>query len=224
MKRSIIGHLILKDWRLNRFLISITVAAGIVALVLTEFGNETVRLVGGVWFFIVMCILGSMLPATAILNERKKQTLAFIMSLPVSSLQYTIAKMVSIWAMFLVPWLILLIAALALIATRSVVPHGVIPTLFILALLPLIGFTLISAATLIGETEGWMIGASVACNSSYWLAWYLIGQVRQLAAGWGSPVASWNQTVLMILSAEIACIVFTVAVTFLVQSRKRDFI
>jgi ABC-2 type transport system permease protein len=127
MNGSIIGHLILKDWRINRLLISIALAVGFVALVVTQSGGETPRLLGAVWFFIVMCVLGSMLPTSAILNERKKQTLPFIMSLPVSSVQYSIAKIVSIWAMFLVPWLALLISALILIEARHIAPHGVIP-------------------------------------------------------------------------------------------------
>lgn len=94
MNGAVIGHLILKDWRINRLLISLTLGAGIVALAIALYGRGTARLVGSVWFFVALCILGSMLPVSAIINERKKQTLAFIMSLPVSSVQYSIAKIV----------------------------------------------------------------------------------------------------------------------------------
>ena len=115
------------------------------------------------WFFVALCILGSMLPGSAILNERKKQTLAFIMSLPVTSVQYSIAKMLSIRALFLVPWLTLLISAVVLVETRHLVPNGSIPTVLILAMLPLIGFCLVSSTTLVGESEGWLVGARIAC-------------------------------------------------------------
>ena len=64
--------------------------------------------------------------------------------------------------MFLVPWLTLLISALVLIETRHAIPHGAIPMLLILAMLPLIGFCLISAAALVGESEGWLMAASIA--------------------------------------------------------------
>ena len=224
MRGSMIGHLILKDWRLNRLLISLTIAGGIVALVVTQHGGKTPRLLGGVWFFVALCILGSMLPGAAIVSERKKQTLAFVMSLPVSSIQYTIAKMLSIWAMFLVPWLTLLISALVLVETGHAIPHGAIPALLIVAVLPLIGFCLISATALVGESEGWLIAASIVCNSSYWLGWYSLARIPSLRENWSGPVAVWSPAAKVILSGELGLIVFTLALTFFLQSRKRDFI
>lgn len=224
MNSSIIGHLILKDWRLNRMQIALALGVGIVALVLTLSPAETPRLLGAVWFFVVLCVLSSMLPASAILNERKKQTLAFLMSLPVSSVQYTIAKVVSVWAMFLLPWITLLISALILIETRHVAPAGVIPMLLILAMLPLVGFCIISSAALVGESEAWLIGASLICNSSYWFVWYLLARIPALANSWKGPVAIWNSAARMVLSSEIGLIAVLLALTLFLQSRKRDFI
>ena len=224
MTSSVIGHLILKDWRLNRLLISLSIGVGLIALVIAQFAGEVTRVLGSVWFFVPLCILGSMLPASAILNERKKQTLAFVMSLPVSSVQYTIAKALSISAMFLVPWLTLLISALVLIETRHIVPHGTIPMFLILAMLPLIAFSLISAAALVGESEGWLMAASIMCNSSYWFVWYLLARIPSLRANWTGPVAVWNAASIIVLSAELGSIAFIVGLTFFFQSRKRNFI
>jgi ABC-2 type transport system permease protein len=223
MNRSIIGHLVLKDWRLNRLVISLTVAIGLAALLVTQFGGLA-RLIGIVWFFVALCILGSMLPGSVILNERKKQTLAFIMSLPVTSVQYSIAKMLSIWGLFLVPWLTLLISALVLIETRHVVPQGAVPMVLILAMLPLIGFCLISSTTLVGESEGWLVAASIVVNSSYWLGWFLLARIPSLSANWNRPAAVWNSTEIIVLCSELGAIAFIVAVTLFLQSRKRDFI
>ena len=223
MNRSIIGQLVLKDWRLNRVLISLTLAIGLVALLVTQFGGLA-RLIGIVWFFVALCILGSMLPGSVILNERKKQTLAFIMSLPVTSVQYSIAKMLSIWGLFLVPWLTLLISALVLIETRHVVPQGAVPMVLILAMLPLIGFCLISLTTLVGESEGWLVAASIVVNSSYWLGWFLLARIPSLSANWNRPAAVWNSTEIIVLCSELGAIAFIVAVTLFLQSRKRDFI
>ena len=130
-------------------------------------GGEVPFVLGSVWFFVAMLVLGSMLPVSAIVNERKKQTLAFVMSLPLSSIQYTTAKVVSTLATFLAPWLTLLISALVLIATRHVLPNGAIPMLFVVAMLPVVGFCIIFGTALVGESEGWAIAASVVCNSSY---------------------------------------------------------
>src|SRR6202041_1828744 len=101
-------------WRLNRVQILICIAAGAAALILTQLGGEGPMLIGTVWFFIALILVGTMLPITAIVNERKKQNLAFLMSLPISSLQYTTGKLVSTVGMFLVPWLALVTGGLLL--------------------------------------------------------------------------------------------------------------
>lgn len=224
MTSSVIGHLILKDWRLNRPLISLCIGVGLIALVIAQYAGGVARLLGTVWFFVSLCILGSMLPASAILNERKKQTLAFVMSLPVSSVQYAMAKALSTSAMFLVPWLTLLVSALILIETRHAIPHGIIPILLILAMLPLIAFCLISAAALVGESEGWLIAVSIVCNSSYWFVWYLLARTPSLSANWTGPVAVWNTAAITVLSAELGSVAVIVGLTFFLQSRKRNFI
>jgi hypothetical protein len=58
-------------------------------------GGEGPIVAGTVWFFIALILVGTMLPISGIVNERKKQNLAFLMSLPVSSIQYTTAKLIS---------------------------------------------------------------------------------------------------------------------------------
>jgi hypothetical protein len=224
VRSSVIGHLILKDWQLNRTLISLSTAVGLVALVIAQYGGQRVRLVGSVWFFISLCILASMLPGSAIVSERRKQTLAFIMSLPVSSVQYSVTKALSTLAMFLVPWLTLLVSAVVVIEMRHVLPRGIIPMLLILAMLPLLGFCIIFAAALVGESDGWVMAAGLLCNSSYWLVLYLLGRTPSLAANWRSPTAVWNPAAFVILSSELALAGLILALTFFLQSRKRDFI
>src|SRR5579863_5483988 len=111
MNTRVIQTLILKDWRLQRTQILISVGAGGLALGILQLKNETAFLIGTVWFFVALIVLGSMLPNSNVINERKKQSLAFIMSLPISALQYAISKMVSTLGLFLLPWGALIIAA-----------------------------------------------------------------------------------------------------------------
>jgi ABC-2 type transport system permease protein len=95
---------------------------------------------------------------------------------------------------------------------------------FILALMPVIGFCVISGMALVGESEGWGIAATLVCNSSYGVVWYLLSRVPSLTAHWTGHVAVWNSTVLRILSSEVGLIVLVVGLTFFFQSRKRDFV
>lgn len=224
MNGSVIGCLILKDWRLQSSLIAFSIIGGTIALAIVQLGGEPAAVVGSVWFFVALILLSCMLPMANIFNERKKQNLAFLMSLPVSPLQYAISKFISTFAMFVVPWLVFLGGALWLILVRGVFPHGVIPITLILLNLVFIGYCIVFGATLVGESEGWAIAANVACNSSYGLVWYFISRVPALTADMKSPVVVWNRSVLNVLALEAGLIVLILGLSFYLQSRKRDFI
>jgi len=224
MTSSIVWQLILKDWRLNRLLLSLSIGAGMIALGVVLRGGEGPIVAGTVWFFIAIIMVGTMLPISGIVNERKKLNLAFLMSLPVSSIQYTTAKLISTVGMFLVPWLTLVIAAVVLIEIRGIVPPGAIPIALILAGMPFVGLCVLTGAALIGESEGWGIAANVACNSSYGLAWYFMGRIPGLMADVKSPVPVWNPTVMKFLCGEFGVIVLILGLTYFIQSRKRDFV
>jgi ABC-2 type transport system permease protein len=224
MRGSVVGQLIRKDWRLQRLAILLTMAGGAVALAVLQFGGEGPMVVGAVWFFISLILIGAMLPMTSIVNERKKQHLAFLMSLPVSSIQYTTAKLISTLVMYLVPWLTLVAGALLLIVTRGVMPRGTIPMVLIIALMPFVGMCLITATALVGESEGWGIAANVFCNSWYGLVWYFLSKIPALMAHVKGPVPVWNSTALTLLASEVGLIVLILGLTFYLQSRKRDFV
>src|SRR4051812_7360422 len=115
MNTSVIQAVILKDWRQHRALILFSLAAGVLALAVLQVRNETAFMLGTVWFFIALIVLGSMLPVSNVINERKKQTAVFLMSLPLSALQYATSKLMSTIAMFLVPWTALVIAGSSLV-------------------------------------------------------------------------------------------------------------
>jgi ABC-2 type transport system permease protein len=224
MKGSVVGTLILKDWQLQSSLILFAIIGGTLGLAVVQLGGEPASVVGTVWFFIALMLLACMLPMANILNERKKQNLAFLMSLPVSPLQYAISKFTSTFVMFVVPWLAFLGGALWLILVRGVFPHGVIPITLVLLNLTFIGYCIIFSATLVGESEGWAIAANVGCNSSYGLVWYFITRVPALTADVKSPVVVWNRSVLNVLALEAGLIVLILGLSFYLQSRKRDFI
>lgn len=220
----VIKQLVLKDWQLYRRLIIFTVEGGAVALALLLFRRQTPAVLGSIFFFTALILVSSLLPNVSVMNERKKQTLPFMMSLPISSIQYTTAKLLATIGIFLTPWVALAAAAVWLIAGRGIFPHGVVPVTVILLLLPFLGCCIVTGVTLVGETEGWYIAANVVCNSSYGLAWYFIVSTPALARDLFSKVAVWSPTVLTVLAVEFALIVLTLALTFYLQSRKRDFI
>lgn len=222
MTNSVVGHLIMKDWQLHRLPIALSLLCGGIALAIIQLGGQTPILLGTAWFFIALIVFGSLLPVTNIVNEKKKQTLAFMMSFPVSPTQYMAAKLGSTVGMFLGPWLMLVISALFLIYGRGIFPRGVVPLTLILAAIVFVGFCLIACAASV--SEGWGIALTVVCNSSYWLVWYALMQFPAVTTGLKSPVAVWNSTVLTILGGEFGLIALVLGLTFFFQSRKRDFV
>lgn len=225
MKGSVTGQLIWKDWQLNRRAIILSTVGGGIALAIVCVGGTTPFLLGSVGFFIALIMLASILPNLVIVNERKKQNLAFVMSLPVSSMQYGIAKLAATVGIFLAPWLALIAAGLWIIKVRHALPDGAIPMGLILTMLPFIGFCLIAGAALIGETEGWYTLSVAIVNSSYWFVWYsLMMRFPELNRNWLNATAVWSPNILMILGGELALVAIILAVTLFIQSRKRDFV
>lgn len=225
MKTNVVLQLILKDWQLQSRTIIFTLLAGAAALAILLIGGQTPVVIGAVFFFVAMIFCACLLPMQNIVNERKKQTLPFVMSLPVSSARYGAAKLVSTVGMFVVLWLILLGAGLYMIFGRHILPIGVIPMGMILMGFPLIGFCLITGTALVGESEGWGTAAMAVVNSSYWLVWFLlVSHVPSLTKTWGGPVAVWSPAVFKILGVEFGVIVLILGLTLYLQSLKRDFI
>lgn len=225
MKTNVMVQLVWKDWQLQRLMIIICIVSGLVALAILRIGGQTPIVIGSAFFFISMMFCACMLPMTSITNEKKKQTLPFLMSLPVSASRYGVAKLLSTFGMFLVPWLTLIGAGLYMIVVRHALPNGTIPTMLILANLPFIGFCIITGTALVGESEGWGVAAVATVNSSYWLAWYLlVSQFPSITRNWAGSVADWNPVVVKIVVAEFASIVLILALTLYLQSRKRSFV
>jgi|SRR5579872_7466010 len=225
MKGDVVLSLILKDWQLNSRVIIFTIAGAAIALAILLIGGQTPVVIGTVFFFISIIFCACLLPMLNIVNERKKQTLPFVMSLPISSVRYGAAKLLSTVGMFVVPWLILLGAGLYMVLGRHVLPTGVLPMGIVLMNFPLIAFCLITGTALVGESEGLTTAAIAIVNSSYWLVWYLlIRHVPSLTQTWGGPIAVWSPPVLKILGVEFAIVVLILGLTLYLQSRKRNFI
>jgi ABC-2 type transport system permease protein len=223
-KRSVTRELILKDWRLYRSQIAFTLAAGAIALCVVARGTEVTVVVGTVFFFIALILVGTMLPLGGIFGERKNHNLAFMMSLPISGVQYARAKLVSSLGMFLIPWLAMVAAALLFIEVRGMFPKGIIPMTMILLLMPFIGFAILTATALIAESEGWTMLANIVVQSSYGLTWFFVSRIEGLAAHAKDAQPVWNSTALDAVGIEVAIVVALLGLALVVQSRKRDFV
>jgi ABC-type transport system involved in multi-copper enzyme maturation permease subunit len=221
MNRALIVRLILKDWYLSRTLLMLIVAGGTLSIgVLYLPGNISV--IGLVTSLMTAIFLSVLLPLQTVVNERKNHNLAFVMSLPISPMEYTAAKVLGNLSAFLVLWAVIAIGVIGTIA-RAGVFGGVIPLATMAALSPFVTFCLLLAVSIVVESEMWSMLTMGATNCAYSF-WFLLFRIPGFGENLKSPVAIWSRPILLILAGQITVIVGALVLTFYLQSRKRSFV
>jgi ABC-2 type transport system permease protein len=222
MNRSMLRLLIVKDLYLYRGLMALAIGGGIVSLLLG--GLETPGFGLGLIVFITSLVaLGIFIVMYGVLRERQEKSLLFVMSLPVSPMQYTMAKVVSALIAFLIPWLIMLAASVFLQATTEGFGGRIPGTVGIMGFF-LTNFCVLLAVLLVTGSERWAVASIVLTNMSVSVYFIVIGRLSGIAAYADSPVAVWNSTIFTLLAIEAAVTVLAIGLTFFLQSRKRDFL
>ncbi len=220
---SVIRQLILKDWYLNRWLIlgSLPVGLGALALVLT--GKPVTFILCIILLCMVIVGVGAHLAMVTTVNERKEQTLPFVMSLPVSWREYTTAKILANLILFLIPWLSLTAGALGVLLLPGAT-HGLVPYTAIMALEMLITTLLIVAAGVITESQAWTT-AGIFCSSlGINILGYVFAHLPGLSAYMFGMQVRWTTTAWTVLISELLTVPLLLGMTFYVQSRKTDFL
>jgi hypothetical protein len=221
MNRALVVRLILKDWYLSRVPLTLIAIAGAVSTVLLYQG-ETAGFTGIISALIALVFLSILIPQLTVVNERKQQNLAFVMSLPISPAEYTMSKVVGNLSAFVALWGAIVGAVLG---TVAVAPGsgGIVPLFVIAALAPFVSFCLLLAVAIVTESELLSMVTMGATNVAYSFWWFLF-RLPGLGEDLKSPVPIWSDAVLTIIGGQIVVIVLALALTFYFQSRKRSFI
>src|SRR5882757_6174400 len=124
MNYSMVKHLMMKDWYLQRWAILASLAAGGITLAIIASGGKAAFMLGVILLITVLVAIGAQLAMSTMVLERKEHTLAFVMSLPISYREYTASKLLGNFLIFMIPWLALVLGSLALFAVPHGIPHG----------------------------------------------------------------------------------------------------
>lgn len=219
-----IEHLIRKDWAFNRFIIVGALVLGAIALAAVALGSEGAFYIGSTAFITVVIGLGVVLVFLTVIQERKAQTLPFVMSLPVSAMQYTTAKVLANLLIFLVPWTALTVSAVLLILGREGLPDGLIPFTTILLLELFAAYCCLLAVAIVSESETWTIVVMVVLNLFFNVFLYSVSHVEGIGAHMQGASAVWNAPVWWSLAACLAAAGLALVATFYLQSKKKDFV
>ena len=168
--------------------------------------------------------LGVFIAIYGIMTERKEKTLLFVLSLPISTTQYTAAKVASSLIAFLIPWLVLTLTIVVLTVALDEPLDGRLPFTVTMMFFFLANFCVLIAVLLISGTEVWSVVGVVFTNilvSVYLTTVQQLPGIREYLEG---PIAVWSPTILTILGVEAAVIALSLGLTFFVQSRKKDFV
>jgi hypothetical protein len=224
MNTHAIQILFLKDIFLSRRHLFAYFAGGMVSSILTCIPNETVSFVGFILIMTVAIASGIHLIGQLLLSESTEQTRLFVLSLPVSLLDYSLGKIAVVLTTYMIPWSTML--AFCTIGT-FVLPwakHGGIVVLLVIFLFLLCSFLIQLVTAVVTEAVGWTICVMVAGNVLLNVFMMKLFTVPEVAAARQSDVVVWPSVILQILVVESLVIVATLAVAILLQMRKRDLV
>lgn len=224
MKSSIIKALVIKDIQFNKYPLLAYLVVGLMGLWLLTWEHSG-AFYGGVTIILSMIIIaGAQMIITTVTTERSEHNLSFIMSLPITFLQYTHAKIVANLTVFVSFWIIIVSGLMWVIFTQEAIPDGLAVYGLILMLEMLAVFILLLFVGLISESHTWTIVVLSITNIGlslfmFWLAG-IPGIQKNMEAA--SPV--WNSAALTIIAAEIGFMLLCLTLTYYLQSRKKDYL
>jgi ABC-2 type transport system permease protein len=224
MSSSLVRRLVLKDWYFQRWAIAAYLASGALALVLMALHTQASFYAGTILLLTVMITLGVHLAIATVVGERTEHTLAFVMSLPISSADYTTAKIAANLSIFLVPWTALSIGTFAVLTGAGVEGRRLLPFAALILMEVVAAYCLLLAVAVITESMGWTVGVMMVENLFLQGFLYTVSHLPNIAAGMKGSHAVWDGTVLAILSVEILLAVSFLGLAFVFQARKRDFV
>jgi hypothetical protein len=168
-----------------------------------------------------MIVLVIYLVMAVVLQEKKDKALLFILSLPVSTTQYTLAKMAASFIAFFGSWLVLSVTCLAIIAA-SAIPDGMIPITTSILLYFLCYFCVLLGVAIATESAATIPVVIVIGNV---LINFFIPLVFRLPSGAhaSGESATWGADIVAVLVLEIALCAAALVIGFVVQTRKKDF-
>lgn len=226
MNRSILGRLIAKDLYMYRWLIAIASIAGVVSLVISHLseGDHAGTLnVGTLLFITTIVAYGIFITMVGILKERQDKSQLFVLSLPVSGAQYSIAKVWAALIAFLGPWLVLTLGVVAATGLSDS-PNGGIPMFVVMMTFFLATFCLLMALVVITMSEVWAIAGILILNMSVPVFLSSVSNLPGVAGRGQDAVATWSPAILTVLGTEVALILLSLGLAFYIPSQNKDLV
>jgi ABC-2 type transport system permease protein len=222
----VIRKLIAKELYVNRWFMLAAALAGllsVLAVVVSNYSLAAFNIASITWLTTIIA-WGVMLAIYGISNERKENTLQFVLSLPLSPAEYVRAKVAGLLLTYVVPWLIASGAALALVALAPQVPDGMLPYVTLLCVFLLANFAVVMCGALHARSDAWVAAVIIVTNMMVSLFMFAVGARPGIRDHMKDAAPVWNDTFFNVLSIELIIFVIAIALPLATAARRRDFI
>ncbi len=196
---------------------------GVLSLGIIALGGNVGFYIGLLLLITIMIVIGATLVMGTLVGERENQTLAFVMSLPISHREYTAAKILVNLLIFVPFWLVLVAGSLGLILASPTI-HGLFAFTVIMSVEILANICLMISVALVTESKGWTISAMIAGNLAINVVGYIVAHIPGISNGMFGTIIQWRPAATISLAVEFALIALMLGGAFFVQSRKKDFL
>ncbi len=220
---TIVRELIKKDLQIMKVPSLCYWLGGIGAILLAVFFGDAAGTIAFILFVSVLFGAGVHAAMQTVTEERREQNLPFIMSLPVTISDYTVAKMSANLMLVGTIWLTLS-AASYVIFIGDVMPKGTIPFLTIILVAIFLAYVIILATTVVFQGLAPAIIAVVAANLGTQAYIWWISEFHDVRSTVNGMEAVWNNTYLTVIGLQVAAVCALIAFTFYSQSKKTEFL
>jgi hypothetical protein len=218
----VVRQLIVKDLYLARWLMVGAVLGGLGALAIMPL-SVIASYVSSVSLICTLIILNIFLVMFGISQEKKDKVQLFFLSLPVSTTEYTMAKMLGNAIAFVVPWTVLTIATLVVIDVTAL-PNGLIPYWSTLLVYMLSYYFVLLSVAMVTDSTGWHATTITIGNISINFLIPLLLSLPSVAEHRTGSTAVWTPDITAIIAIEIGIAVAAVSSALYVRSRTADFV
>lgn len=216
-------RLIAKELHVHRWMMLATGTAAALSALACAFGGVAFN-IGSIAWITAVIAGGVMLAIYGVANERKEQSLQFILSLPVSVPHYVLSKTLGLLLCFALPWLVATLSAVVLVLASPAIPDGMLPFVLALAGFLLTNFAIVLCAALHARSEGVMTAAIILTNMSVSIFMFVVGALPGIRSHLDAAAPVWNATAFNVLLVEALVLVLAVLLPQLTVARRRDFL
>lgn len=214
--------LIAKEFYVNRWFVAGATIAAVLSLGITALGKMAFN-IGTLALLTTVVAFGVLIGIYGVTNERKEHSLEFVLSLPLSSRDYVISKLLGLLISFLVPWTASLLGAIALVLLTEV-PDGMLPYTVALFLYLLTNFSALLCGALHARSEALSSAVIIVTNMSISVYMFTVGALPGMKDTMFGPTPVWNSTFYWLVTGELVALVLCLSLPLVLAARRRDFI